>query len=554
MIYWQMKFNKIFDHTNEEKTDGLSKQDSVVKTTFTGFFLVMAFYYGWRMFALTPWYDELYTYYCFISKGPIYAGIHWPLPNNHVGYSVLSACLDYFGNSYIGLRGISYVCALANMCLLFALAKRYLESWLSLGTVVLYVSMNLVNQMAVQGRGYTLGITCFLTAALCMSRICEQKIISRRIWILYIAALILGLYAVSSHVYFVVPLCLAGGVYLLAQGKWESGREQKKFLHTVSGSRLIKLITASLIAAAGTLGLYTIIWLSIGSNLLVKNAESAYYGMGHVKLIFKAPFDAVKTGAQYMLDTPYIQSEERAGFAGRLLEWLAALARYFYGDLTPVWIVVWCAGVIILAVVTIMTLRSEKRSRLFLELLLLMELCFIPICLLIQCKRPYYRVFTYAGILLALLTAVMIDWGLGLVQKRMQEAGGKYLHAAVLFCILLSAVKYLCFSGCNEQYSYREYEIQDVLEHAGISKAKKLCVTDCNQEYLLYFLYGIRCENREIEGTDVLLLDKRMADEDFKEMVWEFYHYYGTIPWEYVNESMAITYENNDYVLYLKKE
>ena len=78
---------------------------------FLVFFLGMAVYYGYRMFIITPWYDELYTYYYFISKGPVYAAIHWPLPNNHVGYSVLSGFLNLFGNSVIGLRGMSYLAA-----------------------------------------------------------------------------------------------------------------------------------------------------------------------------------------------------------------------------------------------------------------------------------------------------------------------------------------------------------------------------------------------------------------------------------------------------------
>ena len=141
----------------------------------------MALYYGWRMFALTPWYDELYTYYCFISRGPVYAAIHWPLPNNHVGYSVLSAFLDYLGNSYIGLRGISYLCALANICLLYKIAGKYKKGFLPLAIVILYVSMNLVNQLAVQGRGYTLGITCFLAAWLCLTDICSGRSEERRV-------------------------------------------------------------------------------------------------------------------------------------------------------------------------------------------------------------------------------------------------------------------------------------------------------------------------------------------------------------------------------------
>ena len=93
-------------------------------TGFILFFIFMAFYYGWRLFALTPWYDELYTYYYFISRGPVYAAIHWPLPNNHIGYSVLSACLGIFGSPDIALRGISYLSALGSLALIFRISRK----------------------------------------------------------------------------------------------------------------------------------------------------------------------------------------------------------------------------------------------------------------------------------------------------------------------------------------------------------------------------------------------------------------------------------------------
>ena len=156
-------------------------------------FAVMAVYYGWRMFALTPWYDELYTYYCFISNGPVYSAIHWPLPNNHVGYSVLSGFLNYLGNAYIGLRGVSCLCALCNLWLLYKIAEQYFEDFWPLLIVILYLSMGMVNQMAVQGRGYTLGVTCYLAAFWCMSRICGEEKVPRWIALLDIGALTLGL-------------------------------------------------------------------------------------------------------------------------------------------------------------------------------------------------------------------------------------------------------------------------------------------------------------------------------------------------------------------------
>lgn len=531
MIYWQMKFNK--------------------KYLFWGLFLVMAVYYGYRLFAFTPWYDELYTYYCFISRGPLYAAIHWPLPNNHVGYSVLSAFLDYLGNSYIGLRGVSYLCALANMYLIYRIAGRYLKDWMALATVILYISMNLVNQLAVQGRGYTLGITCFLLSWSCMIWICEQKQTGKKVYVVYVLALMLGLYAVSSNVYWVLPLCLAGGSYLLIQAGWESRKEKCSIRKSESAGRLVKLVLASVAAALGTVALYGIIWLAIGSNLLVKEENSIYFGMSHVQMILKAPFAAIGRGIEYMLATPYIQSEERAGFAGRLMEWLATLSGYYYNSLWVLVAILWIVGLVFLFYKLIKGIRSKESRKLLLYLVLAAEIVFVPICLLVQCKRPYYRVFTYGGVLLAMLIGVLLESALEYFLRK-RDGLKERIYPAVLLLVALFGIKCLAFSGYNSQYGLNEYEIQDALSHGQVEKWENFCVTDCNQEYLLYFLYGIRCENREIEGADMVLLDKRMTEPDFDEMVWEFYHYYDSIPWEYIEQNMTLTYENENYVLYTR--
>ena len=38
------------------------KKLDIETTVFILFLSGLAIYYGWRLFALTPWYDELYTY------------------------------------------------------------------------------------------------------------------------------------------------------------------------------------------------------------------------------------------------------------------------------------------------------------------------------------------------------------------------------------------------------------------------------------------------------------------------------------------------------------
>ncbi len=52
----------------------------------------------------------------------------------------------------------------------------------------------------------------------------------------------------------------------------------------------------------------------------------------------------------------------------------------------------------------------------------------------------------------------------------------------------------------------------------------------------------------------MVILDKRMTDPDFEEMVWEFYHYYDSIPWDYIRDDMNLAYESENYMLFQKKE
>ena len=216
-------------------------------------------------------------------------------------------------------------------------------------------------------------------------------------------------------------------------------------------------------------------------------------------------------------------------------------------------VLVWLSGSLFLAYKLFRRQKGQDASKRLLYLVLLIEILFVPVCLLFQCKRPYYRVFTYAGVLLSLLLGVLLEAAGGALLARLPNKKGKAAVCIAGMVLALSfGVKCLGFSGYNEQYGTREYEIAQAWAQADVTEQENLCVTDCNQEYLLYFLYGIRCENREIEGADVLLLDKRMM-QPWDEMVWEFYHYYETIPWEYVNQNMTRAYENNDYVLFLRR-
>lgn len=547
------------------------------KTAFFLFLAAMAVYYGWRMFALTPWYDELYTYYYFISRGPIYAAIHWPLPNNHIGYSVLSACLGVFGSSAVALRGVSYLCSLGSLIYLFRIGREWFGRRAAWMPVFLYTGMYMVNQLAVQGRGYALVSFCYLLAISRLQRITSMKEKGLGDYIVFGGSLVMALYAIPSSVYMVVPLCLAGGIALLAR------RENK---------RLMCLVVTSFISAGCTVGLYGLVWLAIGSNLLVKTEGSIYYGMGHGTVILHAPLKALGTGIDYMLATPYIQSVGREGFLGKFGQWLISLLNEYYSGGAVILAAFVIASVILsmaLAVKKYSDMRGKRKNSawehkynstcismrgatednvcnkcddgIFREVYLSVTIICILLMLFIQCSLPYYRVFSFAGV----TVSFAFTWLLYMAAESIQAVGGlqagKVLAAGSVFagaaCVCL-----LCSSPYRAQYGGREAAIEDACRHVELSQDKKIGVTDCDQEYLLLFLYGMGEERitKSLDEAQVVLADKYLLldyDTDVTDWSgdnWKMYFSPEEFEASGVTEDMKAVYENDRFVVYMREE
>ena len=124
----------------------------------------------------------------------------------------------------------------------------------------------------------------------------------------------------------------------------------------------VRLFITAFISAVCTIGLYAIIWLAIGSNLLSKTPDGPFYMAGHISIILHAPFQSLKTGIAYMLDTPYIQSVERKGYLSRFGIWIKALFEYYYPGLSVPLLIIVCIGVI-LAAALLFKFVSYKREK-----------------------------------------------------------------------------------------------------------------------------------------------------------------------------------------------
>lgn len=540
----------------------------------TLFIIGMSIYYMWRMVAITPQYDELYTYYTFISRGPLYAAIHWPLPNNHVGYSVLSAILDYTGNSYIGLRGVSLVCAISNIILIYRICRRYFSHFLSFGAMLLYASMQIVVEYSVQGRGYTLSTTCFLMAIYIAGYICNIDDTDIMYYRFLAMAFVLGLYTVPSSVYWVIPISCAIALYLLINAVRSKG-VYEKLSDSIYYRKFWLFFYHGLFAAAFTTILYGIIWLAIGSNLLVKNAESVYFGLSHGTVLVRDPLACVFTGIRYMLDQPYIQSLPADEFYGGCLSWAMSLFNYMLPGMS--WFLV---GALVLGMVIAVyeCIVHFAYSRTVINLIIVCNVVITGLMLLFQHKLPYLRVFSYGAFVVTLCICTclqrLINMAIRSYNIRGDIARGrkdvKYEHKEtentirgekwylswgvyVPAVFILALFVYRASSAdFNMQLGGRENALFNTLYIAHVESRKNMAALDCDQQYLLKFGWDIDCEKTDVDGADCVIIDKNMftpgySGPDF----WKYYQTYETINWEYI-DTMRCSYENEDFILYTK--
>jgi len=514
--------------------------------------ILMSFYYVWRVAYITPWYDELYTYYYFISRGPLYAAIHWPLPNNHVGYSVLASIFDLFGNSYIGLRGVSFICAILNLFAVYRISRRFMQEWIAYSVMILYFICMLVNDLSVQGRGYTLATSCLLVCIREIIIICRKE--SDRIidYVLFGMSLVLGLYTIPSSIYWVLPTCFATGIFLVVNGV-RSLNNREKIWSNRYFKKLKKFIISGLIAAGAVLALYGIIWLAIGSNLLVKDEASAFFGMGHADVILHHPLKAAFRGIEYMLSQPYIQSVPRNGYLGSLWNWIKALSGYMYPIKWQITVIIVLLGVVLLIIECI---RHFENSRTIFSLIIIMNAVGFLLIMIIQAKLPYYRVFSYIGIVTAVSCGIVLEhiherilWLLGDKLKNFRFTGFLPLIPAIVVTIF--AIFMFLDASYFAQHGSREADCYNALFVMNPDANKKLCVMDCDQQYLLKFGWGIECENIDPTGCDYVLIDRNMMEPNYKGAdFWKFYQNHETIDWDTLMEDYYVFYENENFVLY----
>ncbi len=555
------------------------KENIIISTVLT----LMAIIYIFRMFTNGPWYDELYTYYSFISRGVVYSAIHWPVPNNHVGYSVLSAFLNIFGNPYISLRGVSFLASLANILLIYKFCIRFTNKYYGVFAAMLYAGANIIHMLAVQGRGYSLAVTCFLTAGMVCHNICmgadgnipayfceksaygvsgidsvKTMTPKYKMWlfeqlIIFSVSLTMGLYILPSSIYWVLPVCMAGGIYLLIEKRFKI---------------LTGLIISSSVSALDTLFLYGTIWLAIGSNLLSKTEGSGYFGVYQLNIIKSAPFKALKTGMDYMLGTPYIQSIERSQVLKEISGYFVDFFNQCYKGCGIVFIILWCA-IIVFGAYRIFDKRDKyiKKKKLkeigitdsnWLEIYLLTLLIVVPLLMILQSVLPYKRVLGFIMVPMAMGVAYVL-WYLGEVllkdsplKDRLKKIR-KHIGAVPMLIMIIYVTFLMTTYDYIKPMADRENHIAKILEQVNVEDISSIYYTDDFQKYVLKFYYDTTPIETGIEEAKYVMVSKELLDESYDSPQWPLLMPYNKEFLDTVKQSFDLLAESEEYRVYGRK-
>ena len=436
------------------------KKTKTEKYILVLFLAFMVFYYAFRMITISPWYDEVYTYNSFISRGPVYSALHWPFPNNHVFFSVISSLLNPFGN-LIALRGISFLSAVGTIFLLVHFLKKENNTLAVITSICFYNFLILPVTLSVQGRGYSLA-TFFLVLALVSGKsIFVDEKPGKKWYILWFISLWLGLYTLVSSVYYVSAVCLFFGIYALIVKKYKE---------------LIKLIIASFCSAVATFVCYGILWLSIGSHDIY-----LYDGVSdsHVRIVLSMPFECLKRGIYLMKSNPFMGGVERKLFVQDFRYFFSQLFGEFFGITNNRINIVFFAVILIyLLVISVYAIfrvkKGEKVSgvwELFYGLAAGLSMITVFVVLLIQSTYPFARNLSFLGIFFTIFIYVPVN-------KLFELIGKKGLLSVITLIVMICSAVVMLSGYRMRQYSEIDHHAADAISQCSFENGTTYMVSD----------------------------------------------------------------------------
>lgn len=205
--------------------------------------------------------DEVATYDYFVWGGPVASTSFYPIPNNHVLFSLSAWAISWFTtDAVLVLRLPTLLISLAGTLVVYALLLRVTSFRVATLAVGLFCLSPLSLYYGMAGRGYFLLVVLATAQFFAGLAILHYTRYQRLGWGVFIVTGILGLYTIPTYAYPLVSLgCWLALVFLR--------RRQPASLLTLAG--------ASLVVGAGAAGLYLPVLCVSGLRALAANSYIA---------------------------------------------------------------------------------------------------------------------------------------------------------------------------------------------------------------------------------------------------------------------------------------
>lgn len=245
-------------HSVGQAVAGLSALEKLLAGLLLGSVLALRLYYA-RVYPLST--DEIATYDYFVSGGSVASTSFYPIPNNHILFSLSCWVVSWFTlNDVLVLRLPTLLISLVGTVLAWALLVRITTFRVATLAVGLFSLSPLSLYYAMAGRGYFLLIVLAIAqffAALAVLHSARYRQVG---WGLFIITGVLGLYTIPTYAYPLVSLGAWVGLVLLRR-------------RDTAG--LASLLGASALVVAGALVAYAPVISVSGLRALAANSYIA---------------------------------------------------------------------------------------------------------------------------------------------------------------------------------------------------------------------------------------------------------------------------------------
>ena len=165
-------------------------------------------------------YDEAWSFHYFSGRGWFRTLTFYPLPNNHIFFNLVVVLFSYLPLDPVIITRLPSLLAVCIGSFYFLkLCRLYFSENLSLFLTFLVSSTYPFILYGIEGRGYGF-LICFSILQLYAANQLALQYYSLKYRLLYYFAFTAGLYTITSHLYFILPIHALLFVYVLRRKGW----------------------------------------------------------------------------------------------------------------------------------------------------------------------------------------------------------------------------------------------------------------------------------------------------------------------------------------------